>query len=256
MVYIVFDLETIVCRSEKQFGYIVEIGAVKIKEKEGRAVIVDSFHTYVRPPSLRLITQTTLRFIGASMDRFETAPRIYPATRQLKRWINEENYYLCGWSDSEQWLLAKHNTREKKMDLSWVKNYNDIQPVISKKVLNEPEIISLEKALRLSGSRSEEGNVFHSAIVDAFSTTSLFIRHFEEVKKSLLLNNDPFPAVSSLIFKNCRNCKETKHHTLFRKNKCKVCHNKDVTERRKRKQEREDALYTLSFEHTICQEEK
>lgn len=253
MVYIIIDLETIFCRRTTQFGFIVEIGAVRIKEKNGKAEIVDSFHTYVRPPWLNLITQETLKFIGATKGCFHDAPRIHPAATKLKEWINEDDYYLCCWSDSEQWILAKNKTMEKTMDLSWVKNYNDIQPIISEALIGEPSAISLEKALELSGSTSEIKYAQHSAIVDAFSTASLFIKHFDSIKNRIHYKKNPFPAVSSPIVKTCRICKEEKHHTKFnlKNNRCKTCHNKRVNERRKRKQESEDALYGLSCGYEI-----
>lgn len=239
MNYIVFDLEATMANESGQTQFIIEIGAVKVEEKEGTLKIADSFHTYVKPPSLKILSKRTLKFIGAGIDSFTNAPRIYSATKSFKRWIGQEEYYLCGWSAGDLWLLANHSLKEKQMDLSWVKNFIDIQPVISMK-LGGRETISLKKAVALNNPEKEDVGGHHSAIVDSFSTTKLLIDHFDDIKQVISKDSNSFSCISSSLNKKCKNCRKQKYFTEFKsvKNKknlptCKECRLKEREEMRK-----------------------
>lgn len=213
MDYIVFDLESQFER-KNQFPYILEIGAVRIRKVKNEMRIVDKFQTYVRPPNYTHMKDEVLKFIGANERDFKEAPNMFIAIQKFRKWIWEsKEYLLVTWSTSDLWILAKNRTK-MKIELGWVKNFNDIQPFISQKLAGRDHM-SLENAI-LQSSVKRKQIVFHSAIFDAYNTAYLLMEYFEELKGTLQKNNSPFSIIASQIQKTCIQCNTVKHYTEFK----------------------------------------
>ena len=136
MQYIVFDLEATMSRTTDMPQYIIEIGAAKVLDVEGELKIVDTFQSYVKPPQMDLLDKRTLKFIGGTIDQFIDSPNMVEVMQRFRKWIGEEDYYLCSWSNSDLRLLVNHYAMER-FDLLWVKNFNDIQRPICVDVFQE-----------------------------------------------------------------------------------------------------------------------
>lgn len=197
MIYIVFDLESIVVRNAGTVGRLVEIGAVELTEDMKKPTISDTFHTYIRTSSLEMIDRGTLMFIGADITDFEDAPLLNQAIASFREWIGGEEYYLCTWSIGDMWILAE-NWLIEKFDASWIKNYNNIQPPICRTITKGQTQMSLERAIEMRIGK-QENEKYHSAMYDAINTALLFVDSFEDIKNTLSLNKQPFPAYIEMV---------------------------------------------------------
>lgn len=176
MKYIVFDLEFTVLRSQKHMAETIEIGAIELRADEhGELSMIDLFHTYVQPLRNRTISKLTTEFTGVTQSDVDDAPLFKEAIENFKDWLGED-YYLCSWGPDDKYQLVRE-CNAKKMDLSWIKNYNDIQLPYTR--LNGADIgqrMGLKKSLKV------EDLPFigkqHNALDDAFNTAKLFKRYF------------------------------------------------------------------------------
>ncbi|MBO0587463.1 3'-5' exonuclease [Sporosarcina sp. E16_8] len=225
MQYIVFDLEATMSRTTDMPQYIIEIGAAKVSDVEGELKIVDTFQSYVKPPQMDLLDKRTLRFIGGTADQFINSPNMVEVVQRFRKWIGEEDYYLCSWSNSDLRLLVHHYAKER-FDLSWVKNFNDIQRPICVDVFQENRQISLEEALTMSG--IEQDGELHSACDDAVNTAKLLVKNIKDIVATT--SDDPFVQIICALYRNCFICgKTTRHNDLHlnekgkKTNKCNAC---------------------------------
>ncbi|WP_138496003.1 3'-5' exonuclease [Paenibacillus pinistramenti] len=178
MKYIVFDLEFTVLRSQKHTAETIEIGAIELQADEhGGLSMTDLYHTYVQPSRSPKISKLTTEFTGVTQSDVDNAPLFTEAIEHFKAWLGED-YYLCSWGPDDKYQLVRECSA-KKMDLSWIKNYNDIQ--LSYTRLSGADIgqrMGLKKSLK-----AEELPFIgkqHNALDDAFNTAKLFKRHFSK----------------------------------------------------------------------------
>ncbi|WP_186673587.1 3'-5' exonuclease [Sporosarcina sp. BP05] len=225
MQYIVFDLEATMSRTTDMPQYIIEIGAAKVSDVEGELKIVDTFQSYVKPPQMDLLDKRTLKFIGGTTDQFIDSPNMVEVMQRFRKWIGEEDYYLCSWSNSDLRLLVNHYANER-FDLSWVKNFNDIQRPICVDVFQENRQISLEEALTMSG--IEKDGELHSAGDDAVNTAKLLVKNIKDIVATT--SEDPFVQIICALYKSCFICgKTTRHNDLHlnekgkKTNRCNAC---------------------------------
>ncbi len=171
MRYIVFDLEFTVLRTQKHRAETIEIGAIELTaDEKGTLTMNDLFHTYVQPSRSRISPLTT-EFTGITQEHADTAPRFEEAIESFKQWLGDD-YYLCAWSSEDKYQLLGE-CRRHGMDVSWIRNYNDLQLLYTE--LKEPgskQRRGLAKALEAEGV-SFIGSQ-HRAIDDAFNTAKLF----------------------------------------------------------------------------------
>ncbi|WP_134683787.1 3'-5' exonuclease [Brevibacillus migulae] len=220
MQIIVFDLETTLTYQKDTVPEIIEIGACKIDTKE-QQVNVDTFQRYTFPHIQQRITERTRKFIGL---RKEDMPEFIPfrkAFAEFLEWIGtDEDYYLCTWGRDDKKLMIEHCARFG-LPLSWLRNYNDIQPVISTTIAERTQI-SLKDAIDAAGI-VQEGRL-HSALVDAIHTAHVLIKFNRIVH---LEKNTPEENyyMASPLYVTCTGCKKTKYYTEFaRKSKrCQQC---------------------------------
>jgi sporulation inhibitor KapD len=218
---IVFDLETIRTHQKGQDRHIIEIGAVKVNLDTDQASIIDTFQQYVMPPS-NYIPKSSRKMIGMGIDEMDKAIRLQTAIKKFKDWVGTEDYHLCSWSRSDLDII-QHNYVINRFDVSWIKNYNDIQLPISKALTSVNNVLGLKKAIEL-GNIPMEGK-WHSGLSDSVNTARLLIKYRNYVKLHRTTIYEVFSIFNSRLFTKCRECEETMYHTQFHKkrNICVSC---------------------------------
>ncbi|TCS81045.1 3'-5' exonuclease [Tepidibacillus fermentans] len=175
MNYIVFDLEFTV--TKKQYmTEIIEIGAVKIRDDEGRLEVVDLFQSFVRPQRHTTISSKTKEFTGITLDDINRAPTFPEIISEFLSWIGDDEYYLIAWGQDDKYQMLKH-CKHYNLSYDWIKNYNDFQWLITKRTSGgKHQRIGLAKAMELF-EIPFEGRP-HRGIDDAYNTAKLFMTLF------------------------------------------------------------------------------
>lgn len=179
MNYIIFDMEFTVLRKSAHLADILEIGAIKLSDEGGQLVMVDLFHTHVRPHNYKRITPLTTEFTGITQEQVDVAPPYHEVVNDFIQWLGESPYYLCSWGPDDKYQFVRH-CNQHQIELDWIQNYNDIQLQFTR--LQGRDIgqrYGLKKALATA-----EIDFFgkqHNALDDAFNTAKLFIKIFPKL---------------------------------------------------------------------------
>jgi inhibitor of KinA sporulation pathway (predicted exonuclease) len=186
MNYIIYDLEFTVIRKQEWLAEIIEIGAVKVKEADGKLEITDTFQSFVKPLRDSSFTQHTTTFTGITQQDIQSAPSLPYAIDAFRTWIGTESYFMCAWGPDDKYQLVK-SCNEHKISLEWIRNHNDIQKQFSRNRSTDTAYrqIGLKKALEMM-EISFEGS-HHRAVDDAANTAKVFIAAFEDF--TLEVNN-------------------------------------------------------------------
>lgn len=179
MNYIVFDLEFTVLRNSKHRADILEIGAIMLREEQGTPMMVDLFHTHVRPFHHKTITPQTTEFTGITQEQADHAPTFTEAVSLFKQWLGDTPYYLCSWGPDDKQQLVRQ-CRAQNIPLDWIANFNDIQRMFTQlQGSSLGQRIGLQQALTLTDIRFF--GTHHSALDDAFNTAKLFKHVFPQL---------------------------------------------------------------------------
>ncbi|AZV43652.1 exonuclease [Peribacillus asahii] len=228
---IIFDLEMNNVYKKERTNSIVEIGAVKVKLEN--LEIQQYFQTYIMPHVG--IGKGTMKFI--QMDENDVRKAVSPkqALSEFVEWIGKD-YYLCSWGDIDKLYLIQECVNES-FPLSWLKNYNDIQPAIANAIVGK-KIIKLKDAIRESGIK-EEG-YSHSAMYDAVNTSSLFIKYHDQIELKTSTASENY-SYSKDLYRKCNKCGIVKYFTKLHRikkkptNFCRDCHLENQILKRKEK---------------------
>ena len=178
---VVYDLELIKRFKKGQLSEIVEIGACKV-DLQSRG-ITDQFQIYITPKS-GYVAKSTRKFINMTQEDVKKSVPFREAIHQFSTWLGQE-YFLCSWGKDDRFHLIDQCIRNR-INLDWLKNYNDIQQQIGKfletKTKNQ---LGLKNALDLAG--IEATGKAHRGIDDAINTAELLIKFLDQVK---LQNNN------------------------------------------------------------------
>lgn len=178
MVYIVLDLEFTVIKNRRYLAEIIEIGAIKIREKNKKLEIVDMFQSFVKPKNKK-ITLITTEFTGISQENINLAPKLTKVIHRFKNWLGDEEYYLISWGPDDK-IQLKKQCIDYKLPIDWLKNFNDLQKTISKKIdQSHSQQIGLNKALEYFNIPFEGRP--HRAIHDAYNTAKIFINTYSDL---------------------------------------------------------------------------
>ncbi|WP_438448317.1 exonuclease domain-containing protein [Gorillibacterium sp. sgz5001074] len=180
MNYIVYDLEFTVIRKQEWLAEIIEIGAVKVKDTEGKLQIAETFQTFVKPLRDSSFTAHTTSFTGITLQDIQNAPSLSSAIEAFRQWIGDEPYYMCAWGPDDKYQLVK-SCNEHKLPLDWIRNHNDIQKQFSRKHSTETTFrqIGLKRALEMLEIPFEGSH--HRAVDDAVNTAKVFIAAFGDL---------------------------------------------------------------------------
>lgn len=173
---VVFDLELVKRFKKGQLSEIVEIGACKVdlNTKE----IIDTFQIYILPRS-GYITKSTRKFINMEKEALKSSVSFQLGIEKFKEWLGQD-YFLCSWGNDDKTHFLDQCTRNK-IDLAWLKNYNDIQKQIGKIVNGESKNqLGLKSALEIA--EIEPVGKAHRGIDDAINTAQLLIKYVDQIK--------------------------------------------------------------------------
>ena len=179
MNYIIFDLEFTVLRNQRYLSEIIEMGAIKVQEHDGQLMMLDLFHTHVRPYSNPWLSPLTIEFTGIQQEQIDAAPSFKDAVVKFQEWLGDTPYYLCSWGPDDKYQLLRH-CNVHKINVDWICNFNDIQLMFTR-------LQGHDYGQRLSLKRSLDalsiqfiGNQ-HNALDDAFNTTKIFKKIFPQL---------------------------------------------------------------------------
>ncbi|WP_165763885.1 3'-5' exonuclease [Halalkalibacter urbisdiaboli] len=170
MIAVVFDLELMKRFKKGQLSEIVEIGACKIDLETKQ--IIDQIQIYISPK--RGISKSTRKFIKMNDDDVKNALTFHTGIERFVQWLNDD-YYLCAWGKDDKFHLLNQCLRNR-MNVDWLRNYNDIQKPISN-LLKAEHQLGLKNALQTVG--IEATGKAHRGIDDAINTAKLFL-HFQQ----------------------------------------------------------------------------
>ncbi|MCI3921112.1 exonuclease domain-containing protein [Paenibacillus sp. TRM 82003] len=181
MHYIVYDLEFTVQRTQRHLAEIIEIGAIRLEDVEGRLTMTDLFHMYVQPSASVGITAATTELTGITSEQAANAPTFPEASAAFRDWLGEpDSYYMCAWGPDDKAQLVRH-CGVHRLSLDWIRNHNDIQLAFTRLQGDEHgKRWGLQRALTAS-----ELAFFgqpHRALDDAFNTAKLFRRAFPSLR--------------------------------------------------------------------------
>ncbi|WP_170885556.1 3'-5' exonuclease [Bacillus alkalicellulosilyticus] len=172
---VVFDLELVKRFKKGQLSEIVEIGACKINIETKE--MTSQFQIYILPAA-GYISKSTRKFINMTK---EDAKRAVPFKKGIETFIDwlGDHYYLCSWGKDDKIHLLDQCVRNR-MNLDWLKNYNDIQKPIGKLLRAEDKNqLGLKTAIDLAG--IEAVGKAHRGIDDAINTGLLLQKYIADI---------------------------------------------------------------------------
>ncbi|GAE25130.1 exonuclease [Halalkalibacter wakoensis JCM 9140] len=175
MIAVIFDLELIKRFRKGQPSEIVEIGACKVDLSNKQ--IVDQFQQYISPKRGK-ISKSTRKFIKMSEDDVNKAVSFEEGIYLFTEWLGKE-YYLCSWGKDDRAHFINQSV-QNKINLSWLRNYNDIQKPIGRLITPDGnQQLGLKNALSIAG--IEPVGKVHRGIDDAINTAKLFIKFLDKI---------------------------------------------------------------------------
>lgn len=148
---------------------IIEIGAVKLNEKFEQ---IGTFEIFIKPVIYNNLNPIVKKKTKITMKDLKCGFLFEAAIKHLKKWMNNEEYILCVWSDNDIREI-KRNCQYHKIDSEWVDNYIDIQ-IEANGFFNLPkgQQIGLKNAIDRFDIKPDKR--LHRALVDAFYTVEIF----------------------------------------------------------------------------------
>ena len=203
MIYVVFDLEFIVSKG-KHFSDIIEIGAIKLREKEGIVEVDDMYQSFVRPRNRHSLSAKTTEFTSITKKDIEHAPNFSAMMGDFVTWIGDEEYYLIAWGQDDKFQLLKH-CRYYHQSHDWIRNYNDFQWLLTMRTSGvKHQRIGLSKALEMF-KIPFEGRP-HRGIDDAYNTAKLFIHLFPTLILEKNKVEEDYLYTSQLVYQTGDDC--------------------------------------------------
>lgn len=182
MLVIIYDLEMAVKRKKGEFAEIIEIGAVKMVESEGKFIIADTFQSFVKPILFPKLTEDTVNFTGITQTDIFHASTLQGVLDQFITWIDTDDYALCSWGPDDKLQFLKE-CRQKKIPLQWFRNYNNLQKQVSAAMkYKHNQQLGLKAALETL-QVPFVGNQ-HRALDDAYNTALVYISMQEHIQLS------------------------------------------------------------------------
>jgi inhibitor of KinA sporulation pathway (predicted exonuclease) len=182
---IIHDLETIKA-GRRQNGECIQIGAVKVLLENNQFQVIDTFDSYIRPQSP--IDVSTTKFTGITSAQVEHAEPFPVVKDQFLEWIGEGEYYLLSWSLSDRDIFVD-DCRRHKLEVKWLKNYNDIQKMFTVKfgLSRSMSLVAALKQLEI-----EPAEALHNGLTDSLLTYQILLKIFEPNNPIFTINKNEF----------------------------------------------------------------
>lgn len=181
MNYILFDLEAIGEFSTDDFMEIIEIAAYKVhitnhfhlnseymrRNFVPQCMIVDSFHTYIKPVFHTTISKKLNRLINISMEDLKSGASYCQAIEDFISWAGEDAVFVA-WSENDRHMIEENNSRH------YIRiprlEYMNLQKEYDKTFMKYKRT-SLSKAVIETG--NEFSGIKHSAADDSYNMLSI-----------------------------------------------------------------------------------
>ncbi|PJO43399.1 3'-5' exonuclease [Lysinibacillus xylanilyticus] len=241
MHFIVVDLEATIQRYKDEPVYLTEIGAIKMNSY---GELVSRFHSYIKPSNKRYLADVKINNrVTTKKEDLKNAQDIKIVMGKFKKWIYDKDYILVFWSYSDLYLLMKQYIN-RQFDISWLKNYCDLQLSFTK-YIGELQPISLNKAMNMVDHGFIGKN--HNALNDAYNTAKILRFLFDKSAK-VNFDHNPFERLICHLYKECSKCKKIQYYMDFTmskgkiKNICSQCSAEKKQMKRERREQRELGL--------------
>ncbi|GAC42757.1 exonuclease domain-containing protein [Paenibacillus popilliae] len=180
MLAIIYDLEMTVKRKKGEFAEIIEIGAVKVAEQDGKAAIADTFQAFVKPTLSPKLSQDTVNFTGIRQEDVNGSPVLQDVLDQFVAWIDTEDYALCSWGPDDKAQFLKE-CRMKRIPLHWLRNHNNLQKPVSK-IMNRSSHQQVGLKTALDTLQVPFVGTQHRALDDAYNTALIYIHMIDRIQ--------------------------------------------------------------------------
>ena len=179
MNYIVLDLEA-TCwlgKPPKGINEIIEIGAVKINDF---GEVTGHFSRLIKPVVNPRLSGFCKKLTGIKQSQLNTADNFEKVIMEFQDFIGygQEDFVLYSWGNNDKDYLKK-NCELFGMDTEWLNNFVDMRKIYL-------DITGHKRKSGLKVIVESEGFEFegeqHSAYVDAYNLSKIFIKYLDEWK--------------------------------------------------------------------------
>lgn len=175
MKYIILDLEAACDDKVKSMMHeIIEIGAVKINEKEE---IIDTYDEFVKPIINPILSEFCRNLTGIEQSQIDKADNFPEVVEKFKTWINDD-YFLCSWGYYDKKQLI-NDCKLHNLDSRWAEKHISIKHKYAK--INKCKTCGMMSALKREGIKP--AGVHHRGIDDAKNIAKIFIKYFGVFRK-------------------------------------------------------------------------
>ena len=177
MNYIILDLEATCWLGKPPNGIneVIEIGAIKVNEF---GEVIGKFSRLIKPVVNPKLSGFCKKLTGISQEQLNTADNFMKVMEEFQDFIGFgiEDYKLFSWGSNDKVFLSS-NCALHNLDEDWLEPFVDIHKAY----------LSINGNKRKSGLRyivESEGFEFegdqHSAFIDAFNLSKIFIKYIDE----------------------------------------------------------------------------
>ena len=161
----------------KGINEVIEIGAVKINDY---GEVLEHFSRLIKPVVNPRLSGFCKRLTGIKQAQLNTADNFEKVISEFKDFIgiDEEDYILYSWGNNDKAYLC-NNCKLFDLDTDWLRNFVDMRKIYL-------DITGHKKKSGLKVIVESEGFEFegdqHSAYVDAYNLSKIFIKYLDEWK--------------------------------------------------------------------------
>lgn len=177
MSLIVLDLEVIVTAKGMCDTEIIEIGACRLEQEDGKWEIEDVFSSLVHPVYHKKIPKRIAKITNITTEMVKEAPTFDEVWKRFKEFVGEDPRFLVWGSNDRIWF--KKNCKRMCLPYKWMTSeYVDFQ-----KKYMEINQLSQCPSLQTAIEREEldyEQEKLHRATEDAYQCARVFKKVYEE----------------------------------------------------------------------------
>jgi len=163
---IIVDLEATCSETNNIKNEIIEIGAVKIKDRQ----VIDIFDSFVKPIINPVLTDFCKKLTTISQEDVDSAETFPTVLKDFKSWVGETDFILMSWGDYDKHQFVK-DCELHKLSSTWIKEHVNIKVMFA----NEKKIrpCGMAKALKLMDINLD--GTHHRGIDDAKNIAKIYL---------------------------------------------------------------------------------
>ena len=170
---------------------IIEIGAIKL-DKFMRNI--GEFKRYITPKVLKILNPNIIDITGIEEKDLKKGIDFCDGIEELKNFVGKDSI-ICSWAKDDITEIIKNANYHKYKNLSWIKEYIDIQEYATK-ILAHKNSLSLKHALEELKIKIDTRKL-HDALNDAIYTGEVFKRLYNNkmIKNHIVKDIYNMPAI-------------------------------------------------------------